>query len=111
MIITFKSRAAGDVIQFGEVAQRLLGIMGKDASATGIITLEQLPDALARLKAAVAAERANLGAKPGYDDEEEAEAKSEKGPRVSLSQRAVPLIELMEYSLRDGEPVTWQASN
>ena len=41
MIVTFKSRAAGDVIQFGEVAKRLLGIMGKDPEAAqGIITVE-----------------------------------------------------------------------
>lgn len=104
MIITFKSKAAGDVIQFGEVAKRLLGIIGKDPeSTTGIITVEQLPDALARLKAAVAAERAELGGRSRYDDEE----KQGKPPAITLSQRAVPLIELMEYALRDKAPVTW----
>lgn len=106
MIITFKSKAAGDVIQFGEVAKRLLGIIGKDPeSTTGIITVEQLPDALARLKAAAAAERAELAGRPhGQDDEDEQQGK----PRpITLSQRALPLIELMEYALRDNVPVTW----
>ena len=28
-------------------------------------------------------------------------------PAITLSQRAVPLIELMEYALRDKAPVTW----
>ncbi|MBK6971776.1 MAG: DUF1840 domain-containing protein [Sterolibacteriaceae bacterium] len=105
MIITFKSRAAGDVIQFGEVAKRLLGIIGKNAdSTTGIITVEQLPDALARLKAAVAAERAELGGRSRNDDDEEQQGGP---PAITLSQRAVPLIELMEYALRDKAPVTW----
>ena len=105
MIITFKSKAAGDVIQFGDPAKRLLGIMGKDAeSATGIITVEQLPDALARLKAAVAAERAELGGRSRNDDEDERQGKP---PAITLSQRAVPLIELLEYALRDKAPVTW----
>lgn len=105
MIITFKSKAAGDVIQFGEVAKRLLGIIGKDPeSTTGIITAEQLPDALARLKAAVAAERAELGGRSRYDDENEQQGKP---PAITLSQRAVPLIELMEYAQRDKAPVTW----
>lgn len=106
MIITFKSKAAGDVIQFGEVAKRLLGIMGKDPeSTTGIITVEQLPDALERLKAAVAAERVELAGKPREQDEED---ERQGGPRaITLSQRALPLIELMEYALRDKVPVTW----
>ncbi|MBK8336758.1 MAG: DUF1840 domain-containing protein [Sterolibacteriaceae bacterium] len=105
MIITFKSRAAGDVIQFGEPGKRLLKIMGKDAeSATGIITVEQIPDALARLKAAVAAERAELGGKSAGQDDDELQGKP---PAITLSQRAVPLIELLEYSLRDKTPVTW----
>lgn len=105
MIITFKSKAAGDVIQFGDPAKRLLGIMGKDPeSATGIITVEQLPDALARLKAAVAAERAELGGRQREQDEDEQQGKS---LGVTLSQRAVPLIELLEFALRDKTPVTW----
>jgi hypothetical protein len=80
--------------------------MGKDPeSATGIITAEQLPDALARLKAAVAAERAELGGgQPREQDDDEQQGK----PRaITLSQRAIPLIELMEYALRDKVPVTW----
>lgn len=109
MIITFKSKAAADVIQFGEVAKRLLGIMGKDPeSATGIVTVEQLPDALARLHAAVAAERAELGKRARDRDQENEEDERQGKPRaITLGQRALPLIELMEYALRDKVPVTW----
>lgn len=110
MIITFRSKAAGDVIQFGEVAKRLLGIMGKDPEATqGIITVEQLPEAIARLRAAVEAERAEMAAKPRRaEDDEEEEQERRGGPRaISLAQRAAPMFELMEYALRYQHPVTW----
>lgn len=107
MIVTFKSKAAGDVIQFGEVAKRLLDLMGKQFSPEGIITVEQLPDALARLKAAVAADRAQSGRTAADQD---GDAEDDKPRGVSLSQRAVPLIDLLEYSLRDRVPVTWAAT-
>ena len=107
MIVTFKSKAAGDVIQFGDVAKRLLGIMGKDPDAAqGIITVEQLPDALQRLRAAVAAEKAEMAARPRGGDDDEDERRD--GPRaITLTQRAAPMIELLEYALRDRQPVTW----
>lgn len=108
MIVTFKSKAAGDVIQFGDVAKHLLDLMGKQFSQEGIITVEQLPDALARLKAAVAAERALSSGRPAADQDGNAEDDKPRG--VSLSQRAVPLIDLLEYSLRDRVPVTWAAT-
>lgn len=61
MIITFKSKASSDVIMFGDVAKQMLRIMGKREDVPGIVTVEQLPEAVARLKAAVAAERAGVG--------------------------------------------------
>ena len=42
MIITFKSKAAGDVIMFADVAERLMLLMGKDKTPQGIITVEQI---------------------------------------------------------------------
>jgi hypothetical protein len=107
MLIVFKSKAAGDVMMFGDVAMTLMEIMGKAATEKGIVTVEQLPDAIARLKAGVAQDKAE---KPVIDhDERLFEKTSEGGKRehVSLARRAVPLIELLEFSLKEGEPVTW----
>ena len=89
MIITFSSPASGDVIMFGDVAQRMLDIMGKDGTAKqGIVTVEQLPDALARLKAAMEAERQRH---KGLNDEDMAATEPAAGggqrPFVSLVQR------------------------
>jgi hypothetical protein len=105
MIVTFSSPASGDVIMFGDVAQRMMEIMGKDRSDKGIVTVEQLPDAIDRLRAAVAADKAQRAGNIDADDERN----RERGEPifVSLAQRAVPLLELLERSLKKNKPVTW----
>ncbi len=107
MLIVFKSKAAGDVMMFGDVAHAFMEIMGKTPEAKGIVTVEQLPGAIARLKAAVAQDKAE---KPVIDHDERVFEKTPEGGKrehVSLARRAVPLIELLEYSLKEEVPVTW----
>ena len=48
-MMTFKSRATASVIMFDEVGKQVLEIMGKTADREGIITLEQLPQAIEAL--------------------------------------------------------------
>lgn len=108
MIVTFKSPAAGDVIMFADVAQRMMEIMGKEATATGIVTVAQLPDAIARLRAAVAADKAQRASLADKDPpHNEASEDGDKRDPVSLAQRAVPLLELLEWSLKKNKHVTW----
>ena len=108
MIVVFQSKASGDVIMFGDVAHKMMEIMGKEASEQGTVTVEQLPAALASLKAAVAADREE---KKGLAEEElpqfEVAADGSRRPYVSLSQRATPLVELLEWSLKKKVPVVW----
>ena len=107
MLIVFKSKAAGDVMMFGDVAYTLMEVMGKAPGPKGIVTAEQLPEAIARLKAAVAQDKAE---KPVVDHDERIFEKTPEGGKreyVSLARRAVPLIELLEYSLTEEVPVTW----
>ncbi len=108
MLVTFKSKASGDVIMFGDVAHRMMEIMGKEAGGQGIVTVEKLPEAIALLKAAAAADRE---AKRSLKEEDlpqlEAAADGSQRPFVSLSQRAMPLIELLERSLKKQVPVVW----
>lgn len=109
MIVTFRSQASGDVIMFGDVARHMMKIMGKDASEKGIVTVEQLPDAIARLRAALAADKADHARAVNADwPQSELESRSESVP-VSLTQRVVPLLELLERSLRKNKPVIWGA--
>lgn len=108
MIVTFKSAAAGDVIMFADVAQRMMQIMGKEASGQGIVTVEQLPKAITRLRAAIAEDRAQLAAVAEEDRPQTEPAPGNgKRPFVSLAQRAVPLLELLEWALKKKKPVVW----
>lgn len=108
MIITFQSQAAADVIMFGDVAYRLMEIMGKEAGAQGTVTVEQLPDAIARLKAAIVIDKEQQA---GVQDEDkpptESNGDSGRRPYVSLAQRATPLLDMLEWSLRKKKPVLW----
>ncbi|MFN6961254.1 MAG: DUF1840 domain-containing protein [Rhodocyclaceae bacterium] len=108
MIITFKSRASADVIYFGDVARRLIELMGKEPAEQGIVTIEQLPEAIARLKAAIAADKESHRQlvqvdEPGYETPPDGGMR----PLVSLTQRALPLLMMLEESLAAKEPVVW----
>jgi len=102
-MITFQSEVGPDVMMFDEVAKRMLAILAKEPTARGVITVEQLPQAIARLEAAIAADHA--AAHPPQEDDDEVE--QGQGGRISLSQRALPLLELLRISLARGKPVLW----
>lgn len=101
MLVKFTSNVAGELMMFADVAKRLLTVAGKDCGARGVITFEQIPGIVARLRAVVSAEK---GSQPEHaDDEEESNA-------VSLGRRAQPFIEFLELTARDKEGfVLWEA--
>lgn len=108
MIVTFKSAASADVIYFGDVAQRILALMGKDVADQGIVTVEQLPGAIIRLKAAIAADKEDHR-RHLQDEAPQTERCAGGGlrPFVSLTQRAAPLLRMLEESLEEKKPVVW----
>lgn len=97
MMITFRSEATGEVSMFEADARRLLELIGKTPEARGVITVEQMPAAIERLRQAGASEAAAPD-DPGAEDEDAA---------VSLGQRAWPLIDMLERARREDAPVTW----
>ena len=108
MLIIFKSPASGDVIMFEKNGKEMLSVLGKDpADAKGIITVDQLPGAITTLRGAIDADKAHAAARADEADAaDDAEARP-AGGGVSFFQRAVPLLELLERSLKDKVPVTW----
>ncbi len=95
MLITLKSHASGDVVMLEASGKQMLGLLGKDSSeAKGIITVDQLPGAITALKRAVEADR-------------ETATGDNYGHGIHLFQRAPPILELLERSLKDETPVTW----
>jgi hypothetical protein len=107
-IVTFKSAASADVIYFGDVAKHMMELMGKEAADQGIVTVEQLPDAIAHLKAAIAEDK-ERHRQLVQNEEPQTEAAEGGGtrPRVSLTQRALPLLAMLEESLAEKKPVVW----
>lgn len=104
MLFTFKSRASGNVLMFEESGKELLSLMGKDPNADkGIVTAEQLPGAIAALRAAMEADRSSE--RKNHDSDEDADHQPDDA--IRLAQRALPLLELLERSLQETKPVTW----
>lgn len=99
MLIRFRSNA-GDMTMFGEVALELIRMMGHSGTVPSALLAKDIPPALERLKTGVAATPA-----PAPRDEQ---AEREEGPRVSLQQRAFPLIELLERCAKNGWDVMWE---
>lgn len=107
MLITFKSDAHSDVIMFGNVAQHMLRILGKDPlDARGIVTVAQLPGAIASLQAAIEADRetARRRTQGGEGSTQAAE------PMISTATRAVPLLTLLQHAEHAGAAVTWEST-
>ena len=107
-LIVFRSKAAGEIYMFAETAHRLLEIIGKAENPRGVITADQVPDALARLVAAVDAEKAQHADAVRERNEAEQRGDTPPGERpITLSQRAFPLIEMLRAAAKRNVDVTW----
>jgi len=102
MLITFKSRAYADITMFGDVALRLIKLMGRKETVLSALLPEDITEALKMLRAGIAAEGAATEENEAEVDDEEKEA------RVSIHNRALPLIELLEAAQKDNVAVMWE---
>lgn len=108
MMITFKSTASNDVLMFDTAAQDFLRCIGKAPDeTTGIITVVQLPAAIDRVRAAIAADKAKPLTAIANSGKGGKAAASEDDEPVGFGLRAVPILELMERALAEGAPVVW----
>jgi len=104
---TFKSSAAADIMMFDDVATRMIELMGKEVADKGVITVEQLPAAIARLEAAIISDHEQHRAHLLADDTQEVDGQGNERPFVSLTRRVLPLLEMLRASLKESEPVVW----
>ncbi len=108
MIYEFKSQATGSIVMTQDAAEQLLKVMNKQPGPTGIITVEQMPAAIAALQNDLPTEHAaETDSTDPADNDEESEGDSQ--PVVSLRQRALPLIEMMQTAHKAGKDITWGA--
>ena len=110
MLYKFKSPSGADVIMNQGPAEHILDVIGKGASSQGIITAEQIPAAIAALRAEVAKqerEKHDLHLSAAESDDVADQVANGKGDGVLFAQRVTPLIHLMELSLAEGKGVVW----
>ena len=103
-MVTFKTKAHGNITMFGDVAVRLLKIMGHSGTVPSALKPDDLSDALQKLKAAVTDEAATTVAESAADEPD-----SDEEEPVSLRNRALPLIELLESANRAQVHVMWES--
>ena len=121
MLVRLTSSTSGQMIMFAEHAHALWAWMGKEGSARGVFTTDQLPQAIVRLRAGMDEDKLAAKRRAG---EERTAARSEEcregdeankkddpsGKPVSLAQRAQPLLSLMEWTWKEEGFITWEAS-
>ncbi|PKO49371.1 MAG: DUF1840 domain-containing protein [Betaproteobacteria bacterium HGW-Betaproteobacteria-4] len=104
MLFTFKSATNADLIMHEKSAKEILALFGKSPDeARGIITVEQLPEAIATLKKAIVADKA----RPQETAASPSKNETDDEPPVSLAQRATPFVDMLERAAKAGEPVVW----
>ena len=99
MLVRFDSKV-GTLTTFGDVAVKLLRLMGQSGSVPGAILAADIPAAVQRLKQGIGTDQAPPPARGAKDEEAD--------QRVSLNQRAFPLIELLERAAKSGADVIWE---
>ena len=116
MLFEFKSRATGSVIMTGEVGKKVLPLMGKSPDPKGIITVSQMPAAIAALEAACKREQELVAAAKEKARNPSAEKKADDAAEgdpaldphlVGICQRVFPLIEMMKTAHAGGKDITW----
>lgn len=108
-LVIFRSKAAAEITMFAENARRIFETIGRPESARGVITAEQVPDALQRLTAAVEEEKAQQREASVNAGNDEPEGKAAQARGVTFSQRAFPLIEMLRAAQKKNADVTWGA--
>lgn len=114
----FIARSSAPIQYFEADAKRLLTIIGKDATAPGIITQQQLASAIAAIEAAIAQEEqareearqaAAEGAAPAAPAETGHGNNAQDGEPVALRHRALPLLQLLRAAQQAQEDVIWES--
>jgi Domain of unknown function (DUF1840). len=132
MLVTFKSKATGDLYMFEENARQILDLLGKEVRQ-GIITAEQSGDAIKVLEAEIARqkiaeakeqeererEEREAEERRFYGEDEDEEDKKEKErlrdkpepqkvePPVPFSARAYPFLQMLKAAHKKERDIVW----
>ena len=100
MIYKFKSKATGDLIMLGPQGDELMRLLGREwPQPRGIFEARDMPQALARLHAAIAEQEAAAAATP--------EAEDTRPRGLPLRTRLWPMIQMLERAHAAEHPIVW----
>ena len=102
MLYKFQCKKAADVLMLQDLAQRIFEILDKPLEAKGVFLVEQLPQAISKLEAAIARDEALR--KAATQDPEQVQ-QMKKIDR--LGQRAFPFMQLLKEALAKKEMIIW----
>ena len=109
-MVTFKSKAGGDVSYHTNVALDLLNMLGRDQKVPSAMYAEDVASAINQLKqqlTELAAEQAQA-AEDSEQNELDAADEEDSKLKVSLVQRAQPLLKLLQQAQAANTGVMWE---
>ena len=106
MLVTFKCHASPDVTMLENLAQYLLGIIGKRLAPRGVIAHDELDTAISKLEAAIAADKRVRQEHDGHFHEGEEGHESHETP-IGLSQRAYTFLDMLRAARSEQNDIVW----
>ena len=106
MLVTFKSKAAAEVLMYGIHAKPILDLLGKDIGR-GVITADEAGEAIRRIESEIAMRHDQEEKAAKARDPEGEDVPDPRGNNVSFGTRAYPLLEMLRAADRAHEFVMW----
>lgn len=99
MLVTFSCESYGKLTFFGDIARRLIQLMGHSDTIPGAIKSEDAKQALDQLVTGLSQIKNKIKSMQ-IDPEEE--------PEIGLSTRAIPLIDMLKSAIENKSNIIWQ---
>jgi hypothetical protein len=112
MLITFKSKAAAEVLMYEEHAKRILDLLHKDLKR-GVITAAETSHAIQLLESEIVESKAHIASEAvqrdvvAHHSEQGDDNEHEQPEPVSFSSRAYPLLEMLRAARAEHADVLW----
>ena len=108
MLITFTTDAHADITMFGDIALNMIEMMGHSKTVPGAILAADVPIALSHLKTAIEEQKATS---PVEEVEGTKDEDNKNEPKVSIDNRALPLISLLTAAAEAECNVMWNKNS
>lgn len=103
MLVTFTTKAYADITMFGDVALSLLKMMGHSGTVPSAILAADAPKALEKLKKAL-----DVKVEPSQVQKSADNSSEDDEPHISMHNRALPLLALLDAAVKENADVTWR---